>query len=187
MFVLGGVAAAALFRDVGAKPNPLEQDAALINAAANPIGPGAVEAAGLPSNSDLLPFKIVLPADTGPSTTVTSSWIRVNPAPAVAVELQSGVRIMERPAEAIDRPTDQFYTELGADLTGATVQQINGAAALVIQSTPDLGNSSSVDIILQGVHLSIIGSPGQDVSELVSLAQSIPAAGPGQSSSPTDR
>jgi hypothetical protein len=62
---------------------------------------------------------------------------------------------------------------------GASIKEINGAPALVIQSSPELENPSSVDLILQGVHVSIIGAVGQDASELVALADTIPANGAG--------
>jgi hypothetical protein len=82
-------------------------------------------------------------------------------------------------SEAIDFPTDTYYKELAQGVPGGYIDQINAASALVIQSQTELGNPSSVDVILEGVHISIIGAVGQDASELVTLARSIPATGPG--------
>lgn len=176
LFLLGGTVALVVFAGWGRAPSR-QQGASLFDTSANPIGPGAVQSSGVPPNSDALPFTALLPKSSDPSTDVKTSWIRVEIEPAFAVELASGVRIMERAAEAIDFPTDKYYEQLGEGVPGASIEQINGAAALVIQSNTDLGNPSGVDLILQGVHISIIGAVGQDVSELVTLAGSIPATG----------
>jgi hypothetical protein len=110
---------------------------------------------------------------------VTQSWIRADIEPALAVEFSSGVVLTERVAEAIDFPTEKYYKQLVEGVPGGYIDQVNEAAAMAIQSQSDLGNPSSVDVILEGVHISIIGAVGQDASELVALARSIPATGAG--------
>jgi hypothetical protein len=153
-----------------------QQQAAIPAALDSPIGPGATKAAGLSTHLNELPFPALLPTT---NAEVKQSWIRVNIEPALAVELSSGVMVKERVAEAIDFPTDTYYKELAQGVPGGYIDQINAASALVIQSQTELGNPSSVDVILEGVHISIIGAVGQDASELVTLARSIPATGPG--------
>lgn len=178
-FLLGGAIALIAFTDFGRGAPPRQQHANLTDMRANPIGPGAQMTSGLPSDTSVFPFAPLLPTSDDGSTDVKTAWARVDVEPALAVELQSGVLIMERLAEAIDFPTDAYYKQLGEGVPGGSIDEINGAPALVIQSTTDLGNPSSVDTILQGVHISIVGAVGQDVSELVALARTIPATGAG--------
>jgi hypothetical protein len=178
-FVIGaGFAFVVLTRDtpgVGRQQQP----AAILGAIDSPIGPGATNTVGLPTDLSILPFPALLPATEDPSADVNQSWIRFDIEPALAVEFSSGVVLAERVAEAIDFPTDKYYEELAEGVPGGYIDQVNQASALVIQSQTDLGNPSSVDVILEGVHISIIGAVGQDPAELVALARSIPATGAG--------
>ncbi len=100
--------------------------------------------------------------------------------PGMAVRYESGVTILERVAEDIDFPTDDYYKQLVVGVPGGSVTTINRAPAMVIQSTEQLGNPSSVDVILQGVHISIIGNVGQDSEELIELASTFGASGAGK-------
>lgn len=176
---LGGLTALVAFRNLPQDALPAShQGLDSLTTGDSPIGPGAESASGSPTTA--MPFPVLLPASNDQSTEITTSWTRATFEPAVALELRTGTLIMERPAEAIDFPTDEYYRQLGDGLEGATILDINGASALAIQSTLDLGNPSSVDVILSGVHVSIIGAIGQDVSELVELARSLPATGAGQ-------
>lgn len=178
-FLVGGAVALVAVSGFGRHAPPAQQQASVIDMKTNPIGPGAQMTNGLPSEIGVLPFTALLPESDDGSTEIQTSWIRVDVEPALAVQLASGVLIMERLAEVIDFPTDTYYLQLAEEVPGASIDQINGASALVIQSTADLGNPSSVDIILRGVHVSIIGAVGQDASELVALASAIPATGAG--------
>lgn len=177
-FLVGGAVGLVAFSGFG-RGEPPAQHASLIDMRTNPIGPGAQMTNGLPSEIGVLPFTALLPESDDGATDIQTSWIRVDVEPALAVQLESGTLIMERLAEVIDFPTDTYYLQLAEGVPGASVDEINGASALVIQSTSDLGNPSSVDIILQGVHISIIGAVGQDASELVALTSTIPATGAG--------
>jgi hypothetical protein len=176
--VLGGaIAAVAGSLPIGGDP-PSPSRVTTLDWTSNPIGPGADKGSEVPSSGQL-PFKVLLPRED-PSVSVEMVWTRADVEPALAVQYASGIYLIESPAEPIDFPTDSYYEELVKDLPGASLIDINGAPAIVIQSSDDLGNPSSVDVILEGVRISIIGSVGQDASELVVLASSIPAEGAGR-------
>jgi hypothetical protein len=176
--VFGAVIGVAALRTAPAKDSA-SAELSPIDFRENPIGPGAERMSGMPSNVTALPFDVLLPTSVNGSANIDISWVRVTPEPALAVQLTSGMLLTERLAEAIDFPTDRYYAQLGEGVLGASIQLVNDSPALVIQSSPELDNPSSVDIILRGVHISIIGNPGQDVAELVSLASEIPAQGAG--------
>jgi hypothetical protein len=55
-----------------------------------------------------------------------------------------------------------------------------GHVPIAALATPKLDNPSSVDVILDGIHISVIGSGGQDPRELVDLVSAMPASGAGE-------
>jgi hypothetical protein len=145
-----------------------------------PIGRSATESTDVDSTTFTgLPFVPLLPANDGGAMSIVRVWVRTDEQPAMAVELESGVVIMERLAEAIDYPTDAYYRAFADGVPGASVVELNGAPAMVIQGSEELGNPSSVDVILQGIHLSVIGGIAQPSDELVALVTDIAATGAG--------
>jgi hypothetical protein len=177
--ILGGLGAYTIFGATIHRPQPTPLHFGT-DWRSSPIGPGAEETDGLPPDLGRLPFSPILPGTDDSSNEVTTAWARIDgDDPALAVKLQSGVFIMESPAESIDFPTDQYYKQLQDGLPGASVIQVNKASAMQIQSSETFGAPSSVDVILEGVHISIIGDVGQDVAQLVALADSLPATGSG--------
>jgi hypothetical protein len=177
--LVGGLAAWAIFAHADQRKST-EAVGNMVAFETNPIGPGAQVTVDVPAEANDLPFQVLLPQSDDPAYQPKSVWTRVDSEPAIAVQLQSGVFILERAAEKIDFPTDEYYRQLGDGVPGASVTEVNKASALLIQSSDSLGNPSSVDVIVQGVHLSVIGSPGQDTSELVALVGLIPASGAGR-------
>jgi hypothetical protein len=134
----------------------------------DPIGPGATETRDLTADIGKLPFTPILPKSGG---AIQKVWLRTDTEPGLAVRYESGVTILEGVAEPIDFPTGKYYSQLAEGLPGSSTTTVNEAPAVVIWSTEELGNPSSVDLILGGVHVSIIGDVGQDAQELVAMAK----------------
>ncbi len=137
-----------------------------VDPASAPIGSDA-ETTTLSRAQDAAPFEVLDPSTKLAShETVNKIWGRYDTDPAVAIEYQSGIQILESPAPAIDFPTDYFYKQLSADLPGASVTLINDAPATVIQTVESQGNPASIDVILDGVRVTILGLKGQSVDDL---------------------
>jgi hypothetical protein len=147
-------------------PSPLQ--ASLHRFDSHPMGPGATETRDLTADIAKLPFTPILPRS---GDAIQKVWLRTDIEPGLAVRYESGVTILESVAEPIDFPTDKYYSQLAEGLRGTSTTIIDGVPAMVIQSTKELGNPSSVDLILQGVQVSTIGNVGQDAQELVALAE----------------
>jgi hypothetical protein len=144
-----------------------------------PIGPGAEESDTVPaSEAAALPFPTELPQGYEPEHV----WIRTTEAPALALRYPDDIYLVERQAEAIDYPTDSYYAALADGVAGAHTSTVNSAPAMLIDATKGLGNPSSVDVILRGVHISVLGYGGQSADELVKLTEAIPVSGSGTSS-----
>lgn len=172
-----GVMQMALHADSTRTPPPLLGESVL-DFESQPLGPVGERVSDLSETQDL-PFSVILPKEDS-SGGVQAVWMRRDDNPGMAVRYESGVTILERVAEDIDFPTDDYYKQLVVGVPGGSVTTINRAPAMVIQSTEQLGNPSSVDVILQGVHISIIGNVGQDSEELIELASTFGASGAGK-------
>jgi hypothetical protein len=151
----------------------------MLNFESQPLGPAGERVADL-SATEELPFSAVLPNGDSTSGEVQAVWMRTDDNPGLAVRYDSGVTILERVAEDTDFPTDSYYEQLAEGVPGASVTTVNDAPAMVIEGTKELGNPPSVDVILQGIHISIIGNVGQPSGELIALANTFEADGAGK-------
>jgi hypothetical protein len=148
-----------------------------------PIGSDA-ETTTLSRAEGAAPFTVLEPSTKLASDqTVTQVWARYDTDPAVGIQYQSGIDVLESPAPSTDYPTGSFYKELSVDLPGASVTTLNDAPAMVIETVDSQNNPASVDVILGGVRVSVLGLNGQSVNDLTTLVQSLPATGPGQPTS----
>jgi hypothetical protein len=150
----------------------------MLNFKSEPLGPAGERVADLSATQEL-PFSVILPNGDSTSGGVQAVWMRTDDNPGLAVRYDSGVTILERIAEDIDFPTDSYYKHLAEGVPGASVTTVNDAPAMVIEGTEELGTPPSVDVILQGVHISIIGNVGQPSGELIALASTFEADGAG--------
>ena len=111
-FIIGVAAGWAIIAGQASAPSPVLHRST-IDLHTDPIGPGAETTDGVAPVLNQLPFPALLPERDETSADVTRTWTRVAVEPAFAVQLQSGVMIMERPAEIIAFSTDGYYQQLG--------------------------------------------------------------------------
>jgi hypothetical protein len=135
-----------------------------------PLGPGVGPSSDLEGALSALSFAAIMPKDSlASSSSVSTVWSRPEgPVAALAIEFSSGVWMFERPAEKTEYPTDEFYTSLASGMRSASITQIDGTPAMLIESMPDTGNPASADTIVNGLRISVIGN-GFEASELARI------------------
>jgi hypothetical protein len=133
------------------------------------------------------PFEVLWPSTKQASSdTLTDVWSRTDWEPGVAMRYASGVEVIELVADPLSYPTDEFFAKLGDGLPGAHVSMINDAPSLVIESVPDQDNPPAVETILQGIHVTVYGLEGQTIDDVIAVAESLPATGPGKPGTSSD-
>jgi hypothetical protein len=117
------------------------------------------------------PFRLYRPQDPLASDeSLEAVWLSTSPA-QIGLQYQSGIRDYVRPSELGD-PASFYQTQILQGAPGS-IETIRGVVAFIIPQDESEGTPGSVDMVLGGVEVALIGGGDFTVDELRRVAESV--------------
>lgn len=102
---------------------------------------------------------------------VTDAWVSST---RVAIAYDSGLALLLGPSQIEDRVA--LYERLQAEGVPGSIRQINGVQAFVVPAENQIGAPGSVNMVLNGIEVDLIGHGEFTTDELVEIASSVRAS-----------
>lgn len=119
-----------------------------------------------------VPFHVYLPQTSAASDAfVTGAWIRTAWDPEIYVEYQSGIVLIEKQPVSSAPPSSVYQEQIAEGVPGQ-ISTIDGQQVFVVPADTS-GDKGSVNMVLNGTNIAVIGDNSLPASTLVSVASSI--------------
>lgn len=139
--------------------------------------PGGVPLAGgqetgIGAVSAQVSFHVYLPDTAAASDSgVSHAWVRTTSDPEIYVEYQSGVILIEKQPVSNSAPSSIYQEQITEGVPG-TIMTLNGQQVFIVPSD-NSGDSGSVNMVLNGTNIAVIGDNSIPASTLTTVASSI--------------